>query len=143
MCIFSILLLVSCGTNEPAKLKNGETYTYYGGMELTVEKGDTYQRENFGEIYTFTAIKLRYENKSNRNIITLTDFQIEDENGKINKNREPLPSGYRWNINVKEIEPAEYSPGSVAEGYVVFKGDARSITLTDNWHKDLATWTFI
>lgn len=78
--------------NGPVLLQNGETFTYYGGMDVTVEKADTYQRENFGEIYTFTAFKLKYENKSSNKIVTLTDFEIQDEKGKTVDFKESIPN---------------------------------------------------
>ena len=51
-------------------------------MNVTVTEVQTFQRENFGEIYTFTAFKVKYENKGLFDSLTLADFKIKDETGK-------------------------------------------------------------
>lgn len=65
-----------------SNLKVGEPYKEIDGMNVTITEVQTFQRENFGEIYTFTAFKVKYENKGLFDSLTLADFKIKDETGK-------------------------------------------------------------
>lgn len=121
-----------------SNLKVGEPYKEIDGMNVTIEETQTFQRENYGEVYTFTAFKVKYENKGIFDSLTLADFKIKDETGKTVNWRET--SYDRWGFHEKGIPTGLYSPGSSVEGWMLFKGDAQSITLTLGHIIDLATW---
>ncbi len=136
--IFALLLAYWLILVLNSNLKVGEPYKEIDGMNVTVSEVQTFQRENFGEIYTFTAFKVKYENKGLFDSLTLADFKIKDETGKTVDFKESLYD--RWGFHEKGIPTGIYSPGSSVEGWMLFKGDAQSITLTLGRMVDLATW---
>lgn len=69
---------------KTASLNIGDSYTCIDGMEMTITDVQVIQRDNYDGVYTFTAFKVRYENKGSGKAGTLADFSIEDETGKTN-----------------------------------------------------------
>ena len=136
--IFAALLAYWIILLMNSNLKVGEPYKEIDGMNVTITEVQTFQRENFGEIYTFTAFKVKYENKGLFDSLTLADFKIKDETGKTVEWKESLYD--RWGFHEKGIPTGIYSPGSSVEGWMLFKGDAQTITLSLGHMLDLATW---